>query len=748
MKVGKLGSLLGIFAVSMLFAAISGCSDSGRSSRSGTQVSVTSTSSEASESGDLLVLSNRPDLISGGNALIEVLIPDGVDAEEVSLLLGNVDVTSFFRMRDNNRFMGLLSGLSPGDNVLTARYGSGGTDRVTITNHSISGPIFSGPQIQPWACLDGALDEQCNRPITYEYLYKSSLGGALQSYDPDNPPNDVSMTTTDHGKTVPFIVRVEKGVQNRGQYQIAVLFDPDEDWQPWAPQEAWNGKTVNHGGSGCGARRGESETDGQFLDETELSLGFLTWETALSHNNKNCNMVVQAESLMMAKEHIVEAYGPIRYTIGMGGSGGSIKLQQAANAFPGIFDGIVPSQSFTDTWSTGSGEVLDCRYLVDYFDNPLSWALGVLWTLPQRAAVMGHPTTSICESWIKVFSFDQVLNPRSQPKADNPLESIPDIQDCNVPEDQLYDPNTNPEGVRCSLQDYMVNVLGRRAQDGFAKRPHDNVGVQYGLEKLLDGTISVAQFLDLNQKIGSRDIDYNRVSERAVADPNVAATAYRGGLFNQADHMHLPIIDIRGNDNEEIHHNYHSHRMRARLVRSNGHHDNQAIWVLGPIPSGDSFYIPNAFRVMDQWLAAMEADASDTAYEERVIAHKPAGARDLCTDGLGNELSEELCAALYTHYAEPRVVAGSPTTGDIVRCQLKPLSPSAYPSVTFTAAQWAQMQSIFPNGVCDYSQPGPGRQPTKTWLDYSFGPFGQPLPEAATPFGWAAPVFRQDVMNP
>jgi hypothetical protein len=27
---------------------------------------------------------------------------------------------------------------------------------------------------------------------------------------------------------------------------------------------------------------------------------------------------------------------------------------------------------------------------------------------------------------------------------------------------QVYDENTNPTGVRCSLQDYMVNVFGRR----------------------------------------------------------------------------------------------------------------------------------------------------------------------------------------------------------------------------------------------------------------------------------------------
>ena len=46
---------------------------------------------------------------------------------------------------------GLVTGLKDGGNVLLARY-SGGAARITITNHPIGGPIFSGPQIQPWVC--------------------------------------------------------------------------------------------------------------------------------------------------------------------------------------------------------------------------------------------------------------------------------------------------------------------------------------------------------------------------------------------------------------------------------------------------------------------------------------------------------------------------------------------------------------------------------------------------------------------
>src|SRR3546814_16505456 len=69
-------------------------------------------------------------------------------------------------------------------------------------------------------------------PATYSYVYLSSnpLKIGFQPYDPDAPPNDVANTTTDQGVTVPFIVRVETGYQDRDQYKIAVLLQPGTDW--------------------------------------------------------------------------------------------------------------------------------------------------------------------------------------------------------------------------------------------------------------------------------------------------------------------------------------------------------------------------------------------------------------------------------------------------------------------------------------------------------------------------------------
>ena len=61
-----------------------------------------------------------------------------------------------------------------------------------------------------------------------------------------------------------------------------------------------------------------------------------------------------------------------------------------------------------------------------------------------------------------------------------------------------YNPQTNPDGVRCTLADYMINVFGPRPQSvwtpaekaighGFAGLPIDNVGVQYGLDGAREG---------------------------------------------------------------------------------------------------------------------------------------------------------------------------------------------------------------------------------------------------------------------
>jgi hypothetical protein len=704
---------------------------------------------------EIEVLSNRADLISAGDALVAVSLPDGVDPNTVQMTLDGADVSDAFAVRANGRYEGLLSGLTPGSNLLEAHLPDGSGARITITDHPNGGPVFSGPQIQPWVCQASAVDEQCNQPASYEYLYKSSVTGSLQSYDPDNPPPDVATTTTDQGVTVPFIIRIETGYQDRDQYQIAVLFDPSKPWQAWDPQQQWNHKLLITHGASCGIDHQSGtapSVTGDTLSTngssgsptTALGRGFAVMSTALDNAGHNCNLLTQAESLVMAKERLVEQYGELRYTIGTGCSGGSLVQQQVANAYPGIYQGILPQCSFPDAWSTGQ-QLVDYHLIRAYVENPSRWAPGVVWTPAQIAAVEGHP------NHVNSIILDQLYWTDL---------GVPD-DGCNgVPEEDNYNAETNPDGVRCTLADYMINLFGPRPESdwgaaeqavghGFAGLPLDNVGVQYGLDALKRGLITTEQFVDLNAAIGGDDIDVNPTDERFPATQPALANAYRSGAINTTNNLdQVAIIDLRGPDPGAFHDAYRSWAIRARLEREHGTFANQAIW-FGEAPLiGDPGWTTEGLLAMDRWLSAVENDPSSAPLAEKIISDRPTDIQDRCSQipgvdqvvvpGVG-----QVCTLdqVQTRYGTPRTVAGEGISTDQNKCQLKPLVRSDYYPVEFTDEQWARLQGAFPTGVCDWSVPGisqRGAIPWQTYQDSSgaviYG--GEPLgaPPASAPF--------------
>jgi Tannase-like family of unknown function (DUF6351) len=658
------------------------------------------------------VLSNRADLISAGDALVAVDLPAGTNPAKIRVKIGVRDVTSLFAMRPNGRFEGLVTGLADGPNVLTATLPNGSQGRITITNHPNGGPVLSGPQVQPWVCQTGAQDAQCNQPPTYTYQYESTVTGQFQSYDPAAPPSDVATTTTDQGETVPFIIRTETGYQDRDQYQIAVLYDPSKPWAAWSPQKAWNHKLLITHGASCGidhqsgsAPSVTSDTVAGGSPTEALGRGFAVMSTALDNAGHNCNLVTQAESLIMAKERLVESYGEIRYTIGTGCSGGSLTQQQVANAYPGIYQGILPQCSFPDAWSTGQ-QLVDYHLVRQYVEHPDRWGTGIVWTPAELAAVEGHPNhvNSIILDSLYFTSLGDPTNP------------CPGVTDA-----QRYDPSTNPGGVRCTLADYMVNVMGRRPQDGFAGRPLDNVGVQYGLQALQQGQITPAQFADLNGRIGGADIDANPTLERTPADQPALANAYRSGAINQTNNMNqVAIIDLRGTDQGEFHDVYRAFAIRARLEREHGTFANQAIWE-GPVPLiGEADFTTQGLLAMDRWLTAVESDSRSVARSQKIIEDKPADIHDQCTDGAGQVIpNQQVCQLINPIFTTPRMVAGEGIETDVNKCRLKPLRRSDYLPVQFTDEDWAKLTQAFPTGVCDWSEPGVDQQATIPWMTYN-----------------------------
>jgi hypothetical protein len=440
----------------------------------------------------------------------------------------------------------------------------------------------------------------------------------------------------------------------------------------------------------------------------------------------------------MAKEHLIDEYGEIDYTIGTGCSGGSLAQQWIANAYPGIYQGLIVQCSFPDAGSTGQ-QIVDYEALGNYFDQASGW------TPTQEAEVEGTAVDFVplpVDAEFSASSFFPFVEPNRTP--------CPGISTA-----QEYNAQTNPGGVRCGILDWDINLLGPQpktvwdAQEkalghGFAGNPIDNVGVQYGLAALNAGEITPAQFLDMNAKVGGFDIDWSPQPERMVADEPALTNAYRDGIINEANNLNqVAIIDLRGpNDPGLAHDTFRSFAVRARLDRDFGTHANQVIWE-GPVPLlGDVEYDDQALVAMDRWLGAVQKDASTKPLPEKIIADKPSDITDQCSNGSGTKLTSTLCpSAVVPVYGTPRTVAGEAITTDQNKCALVPLDRSSY-KVTFTSAQWAGLQSIFPTGVCDYAKPGVAQQPTVSWLTYQnaqgkviYG--GRPLGPApvSIPFG-------------
>src|SRR5439155_344688 len=144
-----------------------------------------------------------------------------------------------------------------------------GGAHAPITNHAIGGPVISGPQVLPWVCRNShPTDAECDEAPTYSYEYKNAVTGSLEPYNPESPPSAsaIASTTTDNGTTVPYIIRIERGYEDRDQYRIAVLFQPGKPWEPWAPQPQFDHKLLITHGASCGIEH-ESGSAPSVIDE-------------------------------------------------------------------------------------------------------------------------------------------------------------------------------------------------------------------------------------------------------------------------------------------------------------------------------------------------------------------------------------------------------------------------------------------------------------------------------------------------
>jgi hypothetical protein len=94
--------------------------------------------------------------------------------------------------------------------------------------------------------------------------------------------------------------------------------------------------------------------------------------------------------------------------------------------------------------------VYDCVVLLPAFKNEAG-----RWNVLKQQAVTGLADFQVCRDWHDLFGGN--LDPTSCPSG--------------IPKSQVYNPTTNPHGVRCDLQDDIKNIVGVDPTTGYAYPP-------------------------------------------------------------------------------------------------------------------------------------------------------------------------------------------------------------------------------------------------------------------------------------
>ena len=697
---------------------------------------------------EIRTVSARADLISGGDALIQLTVPATLAADKLGVTVNGRDVSAAFKLAAlPNTLVGLVKDLPIGRSLIDAgAKGQKPSVQLAVVNHPIAGPLMSGPHQEPFICetqsfgFGQMLDADCSVDSRVEYFYRSNVAPAgpstvavqpgadvpqapppppnpFKPYNPRGPkPADLAMTTTLDGKTVSYIVRREMGTINRAVYVITFLHEPGTPLpDPWNPaNSAWNGRLIYSFGPGCQAGYHQGRNVGglagnrSFLEETQfgdygIAKGYALASSSLNSFGTTCADVISVETMMMVKEHFIEEFGAPRWTIGSGRSGGSMQQHLIANNYPGLLDGLIPTAAFADT-ITFMNHLFDCELLDRAFKTS-----SLTWTDDQKAAVAGEANWQYCTKNGTAY----------------PLLRAGNCDKLAVSAGQTYDADANPKGARCTYQDNMVNIFGRDPKTGFARRPFDNVGIQYGLKAYNAGKITFEQFLDLNTRAGGHDIDGNLAAARTTADPEALRIAHQTGRLNDAGKgmARVPIIDVRPytEGTGDVHDTVNSHITRARLVAANGTSNNQVLHTYEPGTPIQRVQQANLDE-MEQWVANIAMDAAPAKTPlEKVIRNKPAGVSDACYMKDGQAITDmQRCAQIFPVFSNPRLGAGLPMGSTMLKCETKPVDRKDY-GQPVTDAQIAALKAAFPTGVCDYGKKGVAVRAPDTWLSYGDG---------------------------
>lgn len=697
------------------------------------------------------VLSSKPWLVTGGDALIEISNLDKNSASNVQLSLNSRTLDVELVNTGSKKWQVIVQGMVVGKNILEVKSVEG-ANQITIDNFSESGPIISGPHQEPYVCqtedfelaiggtLGLALDDDCGIETRIDYLYRPEGSDVFRLFNQSSAeyPPDVSFVTLENGVTVPQIIRVETGTVNRAVYEIAMLHDPNDiEVSPWSRSAGWNGKLIYTHGGGCrGGWYRQGTRSGGVIRPEFFEIGYAVVSSSLNVFGQNCNDLLASETHIMVKEKFIEGYGVPEFTIGFGASGGSYQAHQTAGNYPGVFDGIIVSSSFPDVITSTTFTSVDARLLHRFFDQSDPFTDLVDFNEEQQLAVSGFGVFSsisnLSRSASRVDPFYREGEDREYAGGETSIAALASQR--ATPEEA--------DGLRMTLYDHGLNIYRQDPSDisagAIIMRPLDNVGVQYGLRALNNGIISPQQFVELNAGIGGFDENLDYVSTRHRAEPAAARIAISSGrvLFGGGGLSTTPVIDYRTYTDlmpdGDLHMIGHQFSTRARLIDVNGNSENHIMKIGGKWNfDEDDGDLADIFSQMDSWLMAIKNNPStNSSQRDQVIEAKPSELTDMCWD---NEVvprvshvekqqyrGDNLCSELYPAFSSPRQEAGSPLANNIIKCALKEINWTDY-DVEFNPDQREVLSETFSDGVCDWiSGESESISYQGTWL--SFGP--------------------------
>jgi hypothetical protein len=591
----------------------------------------------------------------------------------------------------------------------------------------------------------------CSMDTQVGFRYRTT-GNTWKEYTPDSKsrPADMATTTTIDGKTVDFIVRWERGTINRFIYSIAMLA-PYDNGPLELNRDAWNKRVIYRfdGGVAIGHTQGTLSTSGALYEEG-LKNGYAILYSSGTRTGTHYNPQLGGETALMVKERFIERYDVPLYTVGVGGSGGGIQQYLYAQNHPGLIDAAIAQYAYPDM-VTQVVYVGDCELLEHYMDkldsdNP-RWQT---WT--NRSLLEGlNASNTVLNPYTRTAGSTECINGW---RGNTPL--VFNRWYGQARNQELFEPQSAIATIEWTHFADLVNIVGRDA-DGYARRYWDNVGVQYGLQAVASGQITPDEFLKLNAMIGGWKKTANMVQEvcpffptpgcydpanwdpwsqrnqvfspdpfapapRTQGDIKAMRAVYRAGLVFMGN-IDIPIIDWRNYREAELnmHNTQQSFAARQRIRNARGKADNQVIWFTDKASFDQT---PEALDVMDQWMLNMLANPG-----KGVAGNKPPLATDRCFDAGGNQIAADstvwdgildtnppgACTNLFKIYSTSRRVAGGPFEQSIFKCQLvsigKAIGRGFYGMWKPNATEQTLLARIFPDGVCDYTQPDQGLPP-------------------------------------